>query len=105
MSDLADDPPDRTNVVRVARSYNNLGISLHVVALDPLKADLRFFDRLLGARGSLVEAKPSTKVRLTSNYGFPVWLGVISALIALVLTANELWSTPLTWGGSRTEAA
>jgi hypothetical protein len=105
MSDLADDAPDRANVVRVAKSYINLGISLHVVALDPLKTDARFFERLLGARGSLIEAKPSTQVRLTSKYGFPAWLTGISLLIALLLAANELWSTPLTWGPTRSDPA
>jgi hypothetical protein len=105
MSDLADDPPDRANVVRVANSYNNLGIRLHVVALDPLKTDVRFFQRLLGARGSLIEAKPSNQVRLASQYGFPIWLVVVAGLLALLLAVNELWSTPLSWGAVRKDAA
>lgn len=102
MSDLADDPPDRPAVARVARSYINLGITLHVVALNPLKADKQYFERLLGARGTLIEAKPSTQVRLANKYGFPIWLAFAAVALSLLLAANELWSTPLSWGTART---
>lgn len=101
MSDLADDPPDRGAVVRVARSYIDLGITLHVVALNPLKADERFFESLLGPRGTLIEAKPSTQVRLADKHAFPFWLAGAAVALSLLLAANELWSTPLTWGGAR----
>jgi hypothetical protein len=101
MSDLADDPPDHGALARVARSYIDLGITLHVVALNPLKADKRFFDRLLGPRGTLIEAKPSTSVRLADTHAFPIWLAVAAVALCLLLAANELWSTPLSWGDSR----
>jgi hypothetical protein len=101
MSDLADDSPDRRVVERVAKSYIDLGIALHVVALNPSKADEAFFQRLLGPRGSLIEAKPSTRVRLATRYGFPLGLVCCALAVALLLTATELWSTPLGWGASR----
>jgi hypothetical protein len=97
MSDLADDPPDRRVLQQVAKSYIDLGITLHVVALNPLKADARFFGRLLGPRGSLVEAKPSNRVRLADKYAFPIWLAVSAVALSLLLAANELFSTPLAW--------
>src|SRR5205823_5814693 len=99
--DLADDPPDRRLVVRVARSYIQLGIAFHVIGLDARRADERFFERLLGPRGTLIEAKPSTQVRLTNKHGFPVGLAAAAVVLSLLLTANELWSTPLSWGGVR----
>jgi hypothetical protein len=98
MSDLADDAPDRRSVVRVARSYIDLGIALHVVALDPLKSDEEFFQRLIGPRGSLFEAKPSPQVRLHSSYGFPVGLVLAAIALAALLAANELWGTSMTFG-------
>jgi hypothetical protein len=98
MSDLADDAPDRAAVARVARSYIDNGIGLHIIALNPLKPDERFFERLLGPRSTLIQAKPSTQVRLTSRYGYPIGLICVAALVALLLAANELWSTPLSWG-------
>jgi hypothetical protein len=99
MSDLADDPPDRRAVVRVANSYIDLGIALHVLALNPIRSDKRFFERLLGPRGSLIQAKPSAQVRLDRGYGFPLALACAAAALALLLAVNELWSTPLAWGG------
>jgi hypothetical protein len=102
MSDLADDPPDRPAVVRVARSFIDHGIALHVVGLDPSKTDERFFERLLGPRGTLIQAKPSTHVRLTNKHGFPIGLAVAAVVLCLLLAANERWSTPLSWGPVRT---
>jgi hypothetical protein len=100
MSDLADDPPDRRAVVRVAHSLVDLGIALHVVALNPLPADARFFERLLGPRGTLIQAKPSTQVRLRSHYGFPVSFAAVAVVLALLLALNEWWSTPLSWSAT-----
>jgi len=97
MSDLADDPPDRRNVVRVAKSYIDLGIALHVVALEPRRSDLRFFERLLGPRGTLIQAKPSAQVRLGHSYAFPVALVISAVVLALLLALNELRGTMLSW--------
>ena len=98
MSDLHDDPADLALVDLSAQSYQRLGIALHVIGLDPSKADRLFFEHLLGARGSLVLAKPSARVRLHSERVFPIGLGIAAAALALLLAANELWSTPFRWG-------
>jgi hypothetical protein len=95
MSDLADDPADRRSVVRVAKSYIDNGIALHVIALNPLKPDERFFENLLGPRGTLVQAQTPTRVRLRAAYGFPLGLACTAVALALLLAANEIWSTPL----------
>jgi hypothetical protein len=101
ISDLADGPGDLPLVARSARSYIQLGIALHVIGLNPSKADRRFFEGLLGPRGALIEAEPPSQVRLSSKHGFPVGLGIAAALLALLLAANELWSAPLRWGPRR----
>lgn len=104
MSDLADDPPDLRTVARVAKSYIDLGIALHVVALNPRKADLRFFERLLGPRGTLIQAKPSAQVRLTHKYAFPLALAIASVVLAALLALNELWGTALSWAPEKAAA-
>jgi hypothetical protein len=101
ISDLADDPADKTLVTQAAKSYTSDRIALHVIALAPVKADEQFFDRLLGARGTLIDAKPSSQVRLSSKHGFPTGLAAAAAMLALLLAANEIWSTPLRWGPAR----
>jgi hypothetical protein len=98
MSDLSDDPNDRSAVIRAANSYISSGIALHVIGLDATANDQEFFERLLGPRGSLVAVQPSTHVRLQDRSGFPFALGVLAVALALLLSANELWGTPLRWG-------
>jgi hypothetical protein len=100
MSDLADDPADRAVVATVARSYAHDGIALHVIGLDPKPADRKFFESLLGARGTMIVGRPSNSVRLSTKHGFPVWLAVAGGVLAVLLTANELLSTPLRWGSA-----
>jgi hypothetical protein len=99
MSDLADEPNDRPLAAATARSYIPLGIRLHVIGLNPLPADAQFFERLLGPRGSLIEAQLPTGVRLGASSRFPTGLVVVAALLAVLLAVNELISTPLRWAG------
>jgi hypothetical protein len=100
LSDLADDAADRRSVVRVAESYIKQGIALHVVALDPIKSDERFFADLLGPRGTLIQAKAPSQVRLQQAYGFPLGLACAVVVLALLLAANEIWSTPMAWSST-----
>lgn len=104
MSDLADDPADRAAVARIAKSYIHLGIALRVIGLNPKRADEAFFEGLLGPRGTLIVAKPSTQVRLSTRHRFPVGLGIAAVVLALLLAANELLSTPFRWGAERASA-
>lgn len=100
ISDLADDERDYGNVARVATSYVNQGITLNVIALNPSKPDKRFFDRLLGPSGTLITVKPSRQVRLRNGHAFPLWIVVVAGIMAILLAANELWSSPLRWGSA-----
>jgi hypothetical protein len=101
ISDLADAPQDRPLVADSARSYVNSSIALHVIGIDPVASDRRFFERLLGPRGSIIEAKPSSKVRLVTKHAFPIGLVVAAMVTAILLAINELLSTPLRWGPPR----
>ena len=98
ISDLADGPDDLPVVAETVRQYDRLGIALNVIGLDPSKADGRFFAALVGASGRIVEAKPTAEAPLTTKHGFPLGLAVAAGLLALLLGANELRSTPLSWG-------
>ncbi len=100
ISDLADDPHDLGSVERIARSYINTGITLNVIGLDPTSSDTRLFQRFLGPNGSVIVPKPSSQVRLKSVYRFPTELIVCAVLIAFLLAANELLSSPMSQGST-----
>jgi hypothetical protein len=101
ISDLADDPHDVASVTRVAKAYIKNGITLNVVGLDPSSAGVHLFRRFLGPSGTFIVPKRSTQVRLRSTHGFPTSLIVCAVLIAVLLAANELLSSPLRWGALR----
>jgi uncharacterized protein (DUF58 family) len=101
ISDLADAQQDRSSVIESAESYVDSSIALHVIGVDPLKKDLRFFKRLVGPRGSIKEARPSAQVRLRSEHAFPVGLTVAASTLAILLALNELVSVPLRWTSRR----
>jgi hypothetical protein len=98
VSDLADEAQDRALVAESIRGYVEAGIALHVVALAASDTDLGYFARFVGARGSIVEAKPSSEVRLRAEHAFPVGLIVAGCTLSLLLALNELLTTPLRWG-------
>ena len=85
-------------MARAARTYQQLGIALNVIAVNPSHADLRFFQNLLSHQKGLVQAKPSPPLKLKSRHRFPTGLAIVAGLLALLLAANELLSTPLRWG-------
>ena len=108
ISDLADGPGDLPLVALAARTYEQLGIALNVIGVNPSQSDLRFFQNLLSHQKGLVQAKPSPPLKLKSRHRFPNGLAIAAGLLALLLAANELWSTPLRWGptpGSEETAA
>jgi len=98
ISDLADDPHDFGQLAKVAKTYIQLGIALNIVALNPKKSDLRRFEKFLGPNGTVIQPKPSSKVRLARARRFPTWFIVDCAILALLLAGNELWNSPLRWG-------
>jgi hypothetical protein len=98
VSDLADSAPDKPLVATAAREYVNAGIALHVIGLAPTKSDAAYFSRLVGPRGSLIVAKPSTSVRLHPKHPFPTGFAAVALVLAALLALNELLSAPLRWG-------
>jgi hypothetical protein len=51
--------------------------------------------------GTLIQAKASSQVHLSARRGPPIGLGIAGVVLALLLAANELWSSPLRWGSSK----
>ena len=99
VSDLDDDPGDVTRVTLVALSLQRLGIAIHVVGLNPSPQNARFFQRLVGPRGSVTQSPSPGRARsANASTPFPVTLAVLAALVALLLAANELWGARLRWG-------
>lgn len=103
LSDLGDNPPDFPVVATVAKDYAHDGITLHVLGIDPTKANARFFAGLVGPSGVLVTPAAAVPPPTSSNEHFPLWLAIVTALLALLLAANEIWSSPLRWGSLTTE--
>jgi hypothetical protein len=101
VSDLGDESSDLQLVVADAKEYEQNGIALHVVGLNPTRKDERFFSRIVGYRGP-VSAASQLPSPAGARQRFPVGLAVAAIVLAVLLAANELWSTPLRWGPAKT---
>jgi hypothetical protein len=99
ISDLGDDPPDVPLVTSAAKMYIQDGIRLNVIGLNPTKANARFFASLVSPSGKFIIARPPSRPAATAKSEFPIGLGIAALLLGLLLAVNELWSTPLRWGG------
>jgi hypothetical protein len=96
VSDLHDEPSDRDLVQADAKAYRQDGIALHVVGLNASRADTRFFSRLVGS-GEVITPFGPTPPRAGAKQRFPTGLVAAAVVLALLLAANELLSTPLRW--------
>jgi hypothetical protein len=100
VSDLDDDPADLPQLNRIGLAYQQEGIPLHVIALNPSPEDERYFRRLVSGRGSFAQAHlPRAQPAASTGAAFPRWLAGAALALALLLAANELWCARLTWGG------
>jgi len=97
VSDLGDTPTDLPLVRTSAEDYQQAGIALHVIPLNPLKQDLRFFQKLhlTGGVTSIPHVRPQ---KTADHHHFPVTLAVLGLVLAALLALNELWSRRLDWG-------
>jgi hypothetical protein len=100
ISDLLDDKADYANVAEAGRTYRRLGIALHIVPLYPRPADLRFFSKVAGPSGTVVSSDLVKHTPLRTIQHFPVALVVVVLLLDLLIAANELLFTPLSWRAS-----
>lgn len=99
ISDLDDSGTDRPLLNTALRSYTVSGIDLHVLGVDPARADLAPYRRLFGQQGPSVTVKPLPVVPTKSRaYPFPTSLAIVAGILMVILTLNELMSSPLRWG-------
>jgi hypothetical protein len=99
ISDLADDPGDLQRLTAVLNEYQAQGIRLRVVPLAADPNDIARFRDLLGRASSIVGGvSPGAATAVPAAHAaFPVTLVVLSAAVALLLAANELYSVTLRW--------
>lgn len=100
ISDLGDDPPDFPLVASEASEYLQDGVTLHVLGLNPTTHDAEFFASHFGPSSQGTGALPQPLRPRTGHTSFPLGLAIAAGLLALLLAANELLSTPLRFGAS-----
>lgn len=98
VSDLDDDPGDIKSLASVALAYRQLGIPVHIVALNPNPDDQQLFGNLLAQAATIQHAQLPGQRSKRSGASVPPWLAALAVLVALGLAGNELWSARLTWG-------
>ncbi len=99
VSDLDDNAADLPLVTASARAYLRSHVALHVLALNPEKRFLDFFRALPTTSGGSVAVDVAPHGG-SSRHALPVGLCAAAVLLALLLGANELWSTPVEWSAS-----
>jgi len=100
ISDLDDDPGDVKGLASVALAYRQLGIPVRIVALNPEPSDEQLFTTLLERAATVQQATLPGERIVQRGPRVPLALGVLTALVALALALNELWSARLSWGTS-----
>lgn len=97
VSDLEDDPGDLKSLASVSLAYRQLGIPVHIVALNPQPQNQRLFGQLLKQVVTVQTGRLPGEQARTTGPSIPFWLVVLTVLAAATLAVNELWSTRLTW--------
>ena len=104
ISDLGDALPDFKVVRRELVALARARIPLRILVLPGAEtSDVRWFRRLEGA-GSFVRVprpvSPRPRAASSSAFGFPIALGGIGVLLAMLLAVDELAGRSLRWGRS-----
>jgi hypothetical protein len=103
ISDLADDPEDQNDLKSAVLLFEQQGVPLEIVALDPSLGDANFFKSLLGEQAIYQTASLPTgaqaqgKVEVTN--GFSHWLLAFAAIAVVLLALNEWWVEPFRFRG------
>jgi hypothetical protein len=100
ISDLDDDPADLPSVGNEIIAYRHVGYDLRIVALNPSPEDRVRYQALLDNATKITDARLPGDRATTEGDGFPVGLGVLIAVIAVLLAGNELYGARLTWGAA-----
>ncbi len=108
ISDLADDPNDFQRLDTVLNEYRAEGIALRVIALNADPNDVQRFKGLIGKASSIIPAGltgPKQSAPRPPRTSFPSLLVVLAAVVAVLLSFNELRAARLRWGTPETEGA
>ncbi len=97
ISDLDDDPDDRSRLRRILIAYKRDGIPLRLVSLNATPAAIAFV-REYAPKTPVVQAGTLAPGPLPKNRTPLPWVLVgLGALAAVGLAANELWGPRLEW--------
>jgi hypothetical protein len=103
ISDLADDPTDLGPLTDAVLHFQQSGIPLKIVSLNPTPENAEFFKELLGTDAIFQEADLPTSAeaqgRLTLTGDFSKGLATLAILATLLLTLDAWWGEPLRWRG------
>ena len=105
VSDLSDDTGDLGRVAEQVISYEDDGIALRVIGLNPSPEDEHWFQGLLGRNGVVEQSRLPTQPSLLATSfgtGFPYGLAAAAAALAVLLGLALAASGRLEW---REEAA
>jgi hypothetical protein len=101
ISDLADDPTDLGPLTDAVLHFQQSGIPLKIVSLNPTPENAEFFKELLGTKAIFQEADLPTSAeaqgRLTLTGDFSKGLAAMAVLATLLLTLDAWWGEPLRW--------
>ncbi len=101
ISDLSDSPGDQTELAKELVGYEQLGIPIHMVGINPQPVDEQFFRQAVAPGGGSVTALRSGKAgrhAAPAGPAFPVALVAAAGVIALLLALNEHLLGSLSWG-------
>jgi hypothetical protein len=98
VSDLDDDPGDLERLALVLLSYRRDHIPVRIVGLNPSPQAVSFFQRLLPAGSTVVEAPTTAQAPPRERTPFPWALVALVIAVAAALAAREAWAPRLDWG-------
>jgi hypothetical protein len=97
ISDLDDDPDDRSRLRRILIAYKRDGIPLRLVGLNATSANIAYIRQYV-PKTPVVQAGTLAPGPLPRNHTPLPWaLVALGALAAVGLAANELWGPRLEW--------
>lgn len=97
LSDLDDSEPDRAGLASVLLAYKRDQVPLRILGLDPSRANVEFYRRLLGDGVTIMAAPRPRAAEPVSRTPFPWMLVALAVAGAAVLAAAQVWAPRLEW--------
>jgi hypothetical protein len=101
ISDLLDDANDLPRIKAEGQLYQQDGIPLRIVGLDPTLGDLQYFLKAAGRQGAQLQPKVPKQAVLRLHAGFPTALAIVTTVLAFLIAIDEVLFAPLRWGATR----